>query len=722
METSSMPKFSLLLAAALLPASLVAKPIANPIGREDYAALDGDAIIVTGKVEGYRTIETTSGTKTNTPILDVPQSISVLTSAQLRDQAIYSLSDAVRGIPGLSAGQGEGNRDQITFRGNNSTADFFVDGLRDDVQYIRSLYNIDRIEVHKGPNAMIFGRGGGGGVLNRITKGAVENETLISSTASLTSFGNWSAQGDINLPIGAAALRLNAFYEKLKNHRDVFGGERYGVNPTVGAAISDTTKVELGYEYVYDKRVTDRGIPSAFAGTIATPAGPADNLRDRFFGTAALNSATIKAHLIRFRSVTKLSEGLTFSTQGFYGDYDKIYTNAFAVTPISGSVTAPTVGIEAYRDPTTRKTFIAQSNLEWRVETGALSHVILAGVEYTKQNSANERINGFFNPNQLSAAGRRQFVPLANPIAIPPVFFVRGAAGNSNRAVTSKLTQYSAYVQDQIKIGSQFEIIAGLRYDRFKLGVTNLFTAQNFNRAEGLWSPRVGVVYKPVPNASLYASYAKSFLPQSGDQFLNLDVSLQNLAPETFDNYELGAKWDILDGLTATAALYQLDRGNTRATGATPGTTVLTGAQRTQGFEAALTGKITPQWQVSLGYANTSAKIIRTTTAAPNGRRVAQVPRHQLSLWTRYDITDYLGLGFGAYHQSRSFTTISNVSFIPAYTRFDAALFLHVNEKIKAQVNVENITNIRYFPVAHNDNNISTGAPLNARLSVSVDF
>jgi catecholate siderophore receptor len=711
-----MSKSLFFFAVLAVPASLAAKPAII----DQYAALEGDAIIVTGKADGYRTVETTSGTKTNTPILDVPQSISVLTSSQLRDQAIYSISDAVRGIPGLSAGQGEGNRDQITFRGNNSTADFFVDGLRDDVQYFRSLYNVDRIEVHKGPNAMIFGRGGGGGVLNRITKGALENETQGLATVALTSFGNWSAQGDINLPVGVAAIRLNAFYESLKNHRDIFGGERYGVNPTIGAALSDTTKVELGYEYVYDARVADRGIASAFAGTIATPAGPADNLRDRFFGTAELNSANIKAHLIRFRSVTKLSDALTFSTQGFYGDYDKVYSNAFAVTPISAG--GATVGLEAYRDPTKRQTFIAQSNLEWRVETSAVSHLILAGVEYTTQNSGNERINGFFDPNQLSAASRRRFVPVANPIVVPPVFFVRGAAGNGNRAVTSKLTQYSAYVQDQIKIGAQFEIIAGLRYDRFKLGVANLFTAQGFNRAEGLWSPRLGVVYKPLPNASLYASYAKSYLPQSGDQFLTLDVSLQNLAPETFDNYELGAKWDILDGLTATAALYQLDRGNTRATGVAPGTTVLTGAQRTQGFEAALTGKITPQWQVSLGYAHTSAKIIRTTTAAPEGRRVAQVPRHQFSLWTRYDITDYLGLGFGAYHQSRSFTTISNVSFIPAYTRFDAALFLKVNEKIKAQVNVENITNTTYFPVAHNDNNISTGAPLNARLSVSVDF
>ena len=342
-------------------------------------AADGEqSIIITGRSDGYRTVETTSGTKTSVPILDVPQSISVMTSEQINDQAIRSIADLVRYIPGVSSGQGEGHRDQITLRGNNSTADFFVDGLRDDVQYFRSFYNIDRVEVHKGPNAMIFGRGGGGGILNRVTKGALIDQTLGSVTASADTFGSIYVAGDTNITFGRAAFRLNAFSESLDNHRDAFGGTRFGINPTLGAQLGERIKVQLGYEYVSDKRVVDRGIPSAFVGTLTAPAGPANGLRNTFFGVRGVNNSAFEAHVVRLRTETTLTDNLTLSSQAQYGDYDKVYSNVFAVTPVS---TTATVGVEAYRDPTRRKTFIAQSNLQWRIATGPISHVILLGTE-----------------------------------------------------------------------------------------------------------------------------------------------------------------------------------------------------------------------------------------------------------------------------------------------------------------------------------------------------
>ena len=683
-------------------------------------AADGEqSIIITGRSDGYRTVETTSGTKTSVPILDVPQSISVMTSEQINDQAIRSIADLVRYIPGVSSGQGEGHRDQITLRGNNSTADFFVDGLRDDVQYFRSFYNIDRVEVHKGPNAMIFGRGGGGGILNRVTKGALIDQTLGSVTASADTFGSIYVAGDTNITFGRAAFRLNAFSESLDNHRDAFGGTRFGINPTLGAQLGERIKVQLGYEYVSDKRVVDRGIPSAFVGTLTAPAGPANGLRNTFFGVRGVNNSAFEAHVVRLRTETTLTDNLTLSSQAQYGDYDKVYSNVFAVTPVS---TTATVGVEAYRDPTRRKTFIAQSNLQWRIATGPISHVILLGTEYTDQKTTNERINGFFDPLLLSAANRRRTVALTNPIVIPAVTFVRGPAGNSNRAVATRLKQRSFYLQDQIGLGDKIDLIAGLRYDRFDLGFTNSFTGQTFSRVDDLWSPRVGLVFKPVPQASFYVSYAKSFLPQSGDQFLSLDLTSAALKPEVFNNYEIGAKWDIKPNLSLTAAVYRLDRGNTRAAGPVPGTTVLTGEQRSKGFEFGLSGRVTPQWQTSLGYAYTDAEITQTTTAAPAGRKVAQVPRHQLSLWNRYDITDRFGVGVGVYHQAKQFATISNLTELPAYTRVDAALFVQLSDRINAQINVENLTDTTYFPVAHNDNNISTGAPINARFTLGVKF
>jgi catecholate siderophore receptor len=697
---------------------------------------DDQTIIVTGKVDGYRAVETTSGTKTNTPILDVPQSISVVTGAQLNDQAIRSVADLVRLLPGISAGQGEGHRDQITLRGNNSTADFFVDGLRDDVQYFRSFYNVDRVEAHKGPNATIFGRGGGGGIINRITKGALVDQTLIAGSASVNSFGAGYISSDLNVGIGQAALRLNSYYEELNNHRDGFDGHRYGINPVVGAQLGEGIKLQLGYEYVRDKRVVDRGVPSAgifgtpSVASLGSPIGPLRGFRDTFFGIDGVNETDFEAHIVNFRSEAELTDSLTLTTQSLYGDYDKVYSNVFAATAVSGTLATPTLGIEAYRDPTKRQTLISQANLQWNVSTGSVDHIVLAGAEYTKQETSNQRINGFFDSalptgTSVNATRLRATIPFSAPPVIPLPTFRSGAAflsGSGNRSIETDLKQVSAYLQDQISFGAHFDLIAGLRYDRFDLTVANVFPAIPVitSRVDELWSPRVGLVIKPVPEASVYVSYTKSYLPQSGDQFLTLSATQATLKPETFDNYEIGAKWEISPGLTGTVAVYRLDRANTTAV--VNNLTVQTGEQRSSGFELGLAGRVTENWQTSVGYARTKAEITARTTAAGPGRSIGQVPRHQVSLWNRYDVSDRFGLGLGLYHQSKSFATISNLTQLPAYTRIDAAIFVKLTDKIEAQLNVENLTDKGYFPAAHNDVNISTGAPINGRFTISAKF
>ncbi len=683
------------------------------------AADHGREIIVTGKRDGYRTILTTTGTKTETPILDVPQSISVVTREQLDDQAIRSMSALVRLVPGVSAGQGEGHRDQITLRGNNSTADFFVDGLRDDVQYFRSFYNVDRVEIHKGSNAMIFGRGGGGGVVNRISKGAMVGEKGFSADAGVDTFGAWSVSGDANFGLGAnGGLRILAFGEELQNHRDSFSGNRWAVNPVAGFALGETVRLQIGYEHVEDDRVVDRGVPANFAGSLANPATPLTGYRDIFFGVPGVNETRFNGDILRFRGEAELTDGLTISAQGLWGDYGKNYTNAFVASPVSAT---STLDVQAYRNLTDRETAVGQINLEWRGDTGPVSHVLLIGAEITRQDTRNERVNGFFDGNLNSASRNRTIALTANPM-LPDPIFVAGPTGDGNRLNTTQVDQLSIYVQDQIGITQWADLIAGLRYDRFEIDAFDEFGGDATGRDDGLWSPRIGLVLKPTAAASLYVSYSKSYLPQSGDQFSSLDATNAALKPEEFDNYEVGAKWNILPNLTVTAAIFQLDRTNTRAPGPVAGTTVLTGAQRSKGFELSLTGKIMPQWQAALGYGYTDAKISETTSSAPAGRRVAQVPRHQLSLWNRYDIDNRIGFGMGVYHQSRSFTSISNAVELPSYTRVDAAVFVQLSDQFDAQINVENLLGERYFPVAHNDNNISTGAPTNARFTLRFKY
>lgn len=695
----------------------------------DAAEVERQTIIVTGQLDGYRAIDSISATKTNMSLLDVPQAITVITAQQVQDLQIRSVADLVRFIPGVSAGQGEGHRDQINLRGNNTTADFFVNGLRDDVQYFRSFYNIERIEALKGANAMIFGRGGGGGVINRVTKTPRFDENRYQGTVSADTFGSYYIAGDVNGTFGKVAARINGFYEDLNNHRDAFGGERYAVNPTVAAEIGTSTRIDLGYEYIRDDRVVDRGIPSAFVGSVTAPAGPLRGFRDSFFGQRGLNDTDFEASVVNARLESRLTDNLTFTALGLYGDYDKVYSNVFAATAVitNPATGARTFGAEAYIDPTKRKNYIGQANLEWRVSTGPIDHVILIGGEYTRQDSTNGRVNGFPNPAVIGTAASRRVtgIPLTKSPSFPVFNFIPGRLGNDNRSFVSDLDQISVYAQDQVSFGEKVDLIAGLRYDRFDNVITNLFASPAplaVTRVDDLWSPRLGLVFKPVPAASIYVSYSRSFLPQSGDQFLSFNATGATLKPEQFDNYEVGAKWDILAKLTLTTAVFRLDRENTRAPGPVAGQIVQTGAQRSSGFELSLVGNIIPKLTTSLGYAYTNAKITSTTTAAPNGRRVGQVPRNQLSLFNRYEVNDKLGIGATFYYQSSQFATISGATRLPAYTRIDGAIFYKLTDKVEAQVNIENLTDKSYFPFAHNDNNISTGAPINARFTLVAKF
>ncbi|MFM5931837.1 MAG: TonB-dependent receptor [Novosphingobium sp.] len=662
---------------------------------------EAPAIVVEGYVtEGYRA-DTATSLKTGTPLLDTPQSVTTISREQLDDQGIEQLNDALRYVPGVSLGQGEGHRDQIVIRGQATTADFYLDGIRDDAQYYRPLYNTERVEVLKGANALLFGRGGGGGVINRVSKSPVFGETRLAASASGDTLGAWSLSADANVPAGEAlALRLNGTYEEFDSHRDAFGGHFIGLAPTAGLRLGEATTLTLAYEYVEDDRLTDRGVPS-FNGA------PITGYDKTFFGDPAINRSEVTAHFARARIDHELADGLTFNATAQFATYDKYYGN---ILPGAVNAAMTSVALTGYRSTTTRDNWVGQANLVWKGDTGAIRHTLLAGIEASDQNTGSSRDDARF------AGSATTSVALGRTITVPAVTW----AVTSNSL--SDVRTLSAYVQDQIEIGEHLQLIAGLRYDDFRITATNGLTAAITGRSDGKWSPRLGLVIKPQANLSLYASYARSFLPQTGDQFTTLAANLQTLAPEEFRNLEAGIKWDITPQLALTTALFQLDRTNTRATDPLTGNPVLTGSSRVWGFEASIAGQITPDWQVSLGYSHQKGEIRATTTAAPAGRRLDKLPEDQLSLWTRYDLTDRFGLGLGVVHQSSQFASISNSVVLPAFTRVDAAAYFDVTERFTLQLNVENLTDTRYYPSAHTDNNIATGKPINARLTARLKF
>ncbi len=688
------------IAAALLASTTPAFAEGNYIDGVELADAS-DVIVVTGQRGEYGVRSTSTATKTPTDIKNIPQALTVISESQIEDQNLRSIADVLMFVPGATPGTGESNRDQITLRGNNTTADFFVDGIRDDVQYFRDLYNVDRVEVLRGSNAMIFGRGGGGGVINRVTKRSSLNPSREFS-ASGDSEGRVRLTGDADQPLGGGAgLRINGVYENGNSFRRGVDLERYAINPTLGLVLSPATRVDLSYEFLHDRRTADRGSPSI-------DGEPLEGFDRTFFGDPDLSFAKADVNLATLAVEHKFSDKLSLRNRTLYGDYDKFYQNIYP----NGPVLAGQVRLSAYNDTTRRKNVISQTDLMWENRLGGVDQTLLLGFEIGRQKGINQRRNGVFAASGTSPTFIN--VPIDDATVGGPVSFLANGANNALKASIA-----AVYVQDQIRLSTWLEIVAGLRFDRFSLDIRNRDSNVRFDRSDELVSPRVGVILKPRPNLSLYASYSRSFLPQSGDQFSSLNVTSEALKPEKFDNYEAGAKWEPIDGLLATAAVYQLDRTNTQARDPHDSSRiVLTGAQRSRGLELGLERSVSARWQISAGYAWQKAKITETTSAAPEGREVPLVPRHTFSLWNRYDVSDRLGLGLGVIARSKSYASISNAVKLPGYARVDGAVFTKLGHGIEAQVNAENIFGADNFPTAHNDNNIAPGAPRTVRATV----
>ena len=648
---------------------------------------------------------TSTATKTFTPLRDVPQAVTVVSRKLIADQGMQSMADVARYVPGVTMGQGEGNRDQPTIRGNTSTSTFFVNGVRDDVQYFRDLYNVERVEGLKGANALIFGRGTGGGVINRVTKEAEWAPTR-EVTVQGGSYGTRRGAVDVGQGVSeTVALRLNGMYENSDRFRRDVNVERYGITPAVTFAAGVNTRITANFEHFYDYRTADRGIPS-FQGH------PADADARTFFGDPSQSWSDARINVGTALIEHDLAPTLQVRNRTVYGDYNKVYQNVF---PGSVDSTGALVSISAYDSRNDRNNLFNQTELTYRVATGSVGHTLLGGIEAGRQVSRNLRSTGFFDGSETSVTA-----PLANPTISRPITFRPSETDANNR---TRATTVGLYLQDQIALTPYLQLIAGARLERFDLTFHNFRNGEDLDRHDDLISPRAGLVVKPLEPLSFYGSYSVSYLPSAGDQFASLTATSETLEPEKFENYEVGAKLDVVTGLSLTAAVYQLDRTNTSAPDPVdPSRTIQTGSQRTKGLEFGATGNLTPRWQVAAGYANQDAYVTSQTSQAALGAKVPLVPRNTLSLWNKYQLHRMWGIGAGVIYQDQMFAAIDNAVTLPSFTRFDAGAFFTLSRELRAQVNVENVFDKRYFITSHSNNNISPGSPRAVRVSVTAGF
>lgn len=699
----------------ILPALLASVVI--PAFAQNNPSISSENVLpevnITGTAEqNYVVKRSVTATKTDTLLLDTPQAVTVISKELMRDQAMQSMADVVRYVPGIVTAQGEGNRDTAVFRGNSSTGDFYVDGIRDDVQYYRDFYNIDSVEALKGSNAMIFGRGGSGGVINRVTKQA-EWRSIREASLTLGSWNNRRVTADVGQVISEnAALRVSAMVEDSDSYRQQVNLQRSGINPTLALRVGENTSVVLGYEHFKDERTADRGIPSFQAKPFSTDSST-------FFGNPDLSQTWSKADAFSALIEHDFGQGWTLRNRTRYASYDKFYQNVF---PGAVNAAGTMVALSAYNNATQRDNFFNQTDLMTTMNIGGMRHKLVAGLEIGQQETDNFRNTGYFSsvaPNATSIS-----VPVSSPTinsSNATVTFRQSATDANNH---SKADIVSVYLQDQIEIAPQWQAIIGVRYDHFSVDFTNNRTLENIQVTDTPVSPRAGLVYKPLPEMSLYASYSLAYAPRAGDQLSSLTASNKAFDPEQFKNLELGAKWDIRPDLTASAAVYQLDRSNVAIADPLDVTkTILVDGQRSKGVELGISGKITGDWSIMGGYAYQDAKITKTQTATIKaGARLAQVPAHSVSLWNRYNFTPAWGAGLGLVYRGAIFPSTDNTVVLPGFTRIDAALYYVINKNLNLQVNVENLLDKNYYASANSNNNITPGSPRGVRLGLNAKF
>jgi catecholate siderophore receptor len=649
----------------------------------------------------YSSRATSTATRTVTPLRNTPQSVSTVTAELIRDQAMQGLADVMRFVPGATMGQGEGHRDAPTLRGNSSTADFFVDGVRDDAQFVRDLYNVERVEVLGGSNAMIFGRGGGGGVINRVTKRAQWNRSR-SVVLEGGSFGHRRGTVDVGGPVtDHIAARLSGLLQHSGGFRDAFTLRRAGAAPSLAFAFSDRSLLRLDAEHFEDRRRVDRGIPSFQGRPSAAPVNVFFGNPDSSHATARVTSgATTFEQMIGARTVVRASARVTA--------YDKFYQN---VLPGAMDASGAQVSLSAYNADMQRLN--AFSQMEATVRSGGrLPQTTLVGVELGRQDTDNLRLTGFFNGTATTIA-----VPFDAPtVATPVEFRASGSDANSNTLATIA----SLFAQSQLDVGSRVKGTLGARMERFHLQHLDRRTGQRLARTDNVVSPRIGLVFAAGARLSYYASYSVSHLPSAGDQFASLTVTTKTLEPERFVTTEAGVKWEPRGDIAFTAAVYDLARTNAAAPSALdPGVVVQTGRQETRGLELSASGRLTVRWDAVATFAAQRAVIASTTTAAPAGRAVPLVPPRTFSLWNRVQVAPALGVGIGVIGQSRMFAAIDNAVTLPGFWRYDAALFLARVRGIVLQANVENLLDTRYYSTSHGNNNIMPGAPRTLRVSAA---
>ncbi|MEZ0231627.1 MAG: TonB-dependent receptor [Methylophilaceae bacterium] len=665
------------------------------------------------KTDGYKA-EKASSSKFTAPLLDTPKSITVITADVIKDTGSVTLEDALRTVPGITFGTAEGGGsigDRPFIRGFDSQSAMYVDGVRSVGGQSREVFAVDSIEVLKGPSGAYDGRGSAGGSINMVTK-QPKAENFIGGSVGLgtdsyrrvTIDGNYVINEDIAIRLAALSHDANT------PGRDEVDMNKFGFAPSITFGMSSPTSLNLSYYHLKSDDTPDFGLPFTLAGrSKANPSSPASVDKDNFYGYSSrdFRKTQVDSGTATFKHV--FNDDVAFKNVTRYD----VSANDYIVTVPDDSVGNVANGT-VFRAPKSRnattKTVSNVSDLSVAFDAFGFKNKANTGIEFSHERTHNRPYA--FNPNITGAArvctaamlASNQCTTLENP---DPDDAYTGVVGVSPTLTTTRTITKSAYVFDSIELTKQWIANLGVRYDDYETQsgsfnrATNLAGA-SFENKSHFWNYQAGLVYKIQPNASVYTSWGTSSTP-SGSTVGNGSDTLgvnNDLTPERSRSAELGVKWDVLEDLALTVAIFRIEKTNARVTDAL-GLPVNAGDMQVKGFEVGAAGKITSQWQVFTGYTYLDSEVVdgggNAAGLANKGNRFANTPKDSASIWTTYAVTPKWTVGGGAFYGDKQFGNVANTVEIPSYTRLDAMASYKIDKNLDLRLNVQNLTDERYF-------------------------
>ncbi|XTZ63286.1 TonB-dependent receptor [Aeromonas salmonicida subsp. pectinolytica] len=659
------------------------------------ARAEDETMTVVGKRSQHEEVAT--ATRTNTPAKLVPQAIDSVKASELTAFGQPTLSEALTGIPGVNA-SGDTRFDSVNIRGFSASNDFYLDGFRDDMQYTRDLGNIERVEVLKGPAAVLYGRGSTGGIINRVSKKPQKGQES-SVTALVGSFDTRRVAADLNAEAGERVqLRLNLAQEDKDSFRNDVTSKRTLLAPSANWEISDKLNWLVQYERNAHDRTPDRGIPGVNGR-------PADVPREFVYSDTRRDFIDDVAQSTRSRLSWDLNDQWQLRQQLGYSTLDSQFDNTY-VTSVKGDQ----VTRARWQQDLKANSLISNTEAEGQLQTGPVEHRLLIGLEQNWQ----ERTPKLYQNASPIPAGN-----LYDPGSLPTYDGAMKLSSDANHRVRG----YGLYLQDQLSLGD-WHLVGGLRRDDF----TVTSRRNDLNKEETLsvtsLSPRLGLVWNPLEDHAFYTSYSKTFTPVGGE-LIGITPGDKNnsLDPQNTRLYEGGVKSDWLDGrLATTLSLYRLEMYNKRSKDPLDPTKVtLTGLQRTDGIELSARAQLTDELYLRGGIAIQDAEQVKAD-ADLQGKRPMNVSRQNGQLFAGYENGQQGWFGeTGVTAVGDRFADNANTTTLPGYARFDARAGYRW-QQWEAQLSAENLTDHDYFVSATSASQILPGTPRQLNLSAAYRF